>query len=181
MKNVGKIFESAFKTSVPDYCLVQRLNDPPAVLAQGKIKGVKFAKENPCDYLIFNCKQRILYAIECKTTSYRSFSYEDINIKEQSRKMIHKHQIIELDKFSAYDYVIAGFLFNFRDEEHNMERTYFQDIRDFMKMYNSLDKSSCNEIDLLMNGAIKIDGQKKRVNYQWDIESLFQKIEERRM
>lgn len=179
MKNSGKVFESDFKNSLPDYCWVQRLNDPPAILVQGKIEGVRFTKENPCDYILFNTQSRYLYCIECKTTKYKSISYENINLKEQSSKMIHKHQIISLKNFSAYDYVIAGFMFNFRDEEKDMQRTYFQNIKDFISMCEDIDKSSCNEIDLLLHGAVKVNGKKKRIYYQWDIDELFKKIESR--
>ena len=38
-----------------------------------------------------------------------------------------------------------------------------------MKMYRNIGKWSFNEIDLLLYGGIKINGEKKRVNYRWDI------------
>ena len=86
--------------------------------------------------------------------------------------MIHKNQILSLIEIGKYDNTISGFFFNFRDEEHNMERTYFQNIDMFMKMYRNIGKWSFNDIDLLLYGGIKIDGEKKRVNYRWDLDGF---------
>ena len=174
MKNVGKQFESAFKNSVPDYCDILRLNDAPQAFIQNR--NTRFAPKNPCDFVMHDTERNIVYYIECKSTKYKSFSYEDIYSSEPQQKMIHKHQILGLEKHSNFKYQVAGFLFNFRDEEHDMERTYFQNIKDFMKMYSSLDKHSCNEMDLLLNGAIKVNGIKKRTVYNWNIDELLNTI-----
>jgi hypothetical protein len=99
-------------------------------------------------------------------------SFEDVDSDEKQNKMIHKHQILALHKFSQFDNVTAGFIFNFRDEKNNMERTYFQNINDFVVMCKEVNKSSFNEMDLLLNNAIKINGNKKRVNYTWNIDEF---------
>ena len=100
-------------------------------------------------------------------------SYEDITVDEPAKKMIHKHQIIGLTKYLQYNNVISGFIFNFRDEQNNTERTYFQNIKDFNTMCKKINKSSFNEVDLLLNKGVKIQGQKKRVHYKWDMQEFF--------
>lgn len=174
MGNVGKDFEQQIKKSFPDYCLVQRLNDPPQSFTQRS--DTRFSIKNPCDYLVFDSSKHILYCLELKTTKYKSMSFEDIHSDEGQNKLIHKHQIIGLSNFSEYDYVIAGFLFNFRDEKNNVERTYFQNIKDFNTMCSNIDKKSFNEMDIILNNAVKLNGEKKRVKYVWDIDKLFQSL-----
>lgn len=173
-KNVGKIFENNFKKSIPDYCMVQRLNDPP----QGFIESsaARFAPKNPCDYIVFDSEGRILYCLELKTTKYKSISFEDINETNQASKMIHKHQILGLLDMSKHDHVQAGFVCNFRDEANDTERTYYQSVQNFMKMIASIDKKSFNEMDLILNGAIKIKGTKYKVNHYWDIDGFMKSL-----
>lgn len=173
-RNVGKIFETNFKKSIPDYCMIQRLNDPP----QGFIESstARFAPKNPCDYIIFDSKGRILYCLELKTTKYKSISFEDVNEEKQSEKMIHKHQILGLLDMSKHDHVCAGFVCNFRDEEKGLERTYYQSIQDFLKMVDGIGKKSFNEMDLILNGAIKIIGKKYKVNHYWDVDGFMEKM-----
>lgn len=169
--NEGKKFEQIFKKSAPDYCLTIRLNDSAQAFKKSDL--AKFTPKNKCDFIIFNTVSRVLYCLELKSTKYRSISFEDIYSDEEQDKMIHKHQILALREFSEYKNVIAGFVFNFRDEKNNMERTYFQKIQDFLKMCKDIKKKSFNELDLILGGAIKIEGTKKRVNYTWDIDKLF--------
>lgn len=173
-KNTGKHFEEIFKRSVPDYCYLQRIPDPPQSFTQRS--DTRFSVKNPYDYLMFDCLHRILYCVELKTTKYRSVSFEKLDDISSSTKMIHRHQILGLQEASEYDNVVGCFVFNFRDEKNNEERTYFQNIKDFLKMYKSIDKSSFNEMDLILNGAIKISGEKLRVNYKWDIDSLLSEL-----
>ena len=100
-------------------------------------------------------------------------SFEDINSDNPVKKMIHKHQILGLLKYSNYENVIAGLLLNFRDEKNDTERTYFQNIKDFDNMCKQINKFSFDEMDLLLNNAVKIEGQKKRVHYRWNLENFF--------
>lgn len=164
-KNSGKIFEDDFRKSVPDYCFLHRLKD--AAQSYNKSENTKFAWENPCDFFIFDSNTHILYALELKSTKYKSMTIQAD--KTDKSKMIKLHQIESLTNMSKYDGVMAGFVFNFRDEKNNMERTYFQNIIDFNNMYEKINKQSLNEMDLLLNGAVKINGTKKRVHYTWDL------------
>lgn len=90
--------------------------------------------------------------------------------------MVRDNQIESLMKFSEYDYVIPGFLFNYRDDDVHFERCYFIHITDFNKMKNNTAKKSYNEIDIIMNGAVKVDGSKARTRWTWDIDGLLEKI-----
>lgn len=116
--------------------------------------------------------------MELKTTKAGSFSFEDIHCSEpQPSKMIHKHQINGLQELSKTSGVIAGFMFNFRNEKENIETTYFQEIWDFFDMIESLDKKSFNENDLQLYHPIQIQGKKKRVNFSWDMETFLKNID----
>lgn len=171
MKNAGKVFEDCFKKSIPNYCLLIRIPDPPQAFAQ-RI-DTKFSRKNVCDYYCFQSQTQVFYALELKSTKYKSMTFEDIALENPPKKMIHKHQILGLHNYSLYENVVAGFIFNFRDEKNNTERTYFQNIKDFEAMCKKINKHSFNEIDLLLNNAVKIQGQKKRVHYKWDLDEFF--------
>lgn len=158
-KGSGKVFESCYKDSVPDYCYLIRLNDPP----QSFEKTAKFSPKNPYDYLCYDSKHGMLIPTELKTTKYKSMSLT----------MIRDHQIEGLTKAAEYDNVFPCFLFNFRDEENGVERCYIQHISDFNRMLSGIDKKSFNEIDLLRNSAVSVSGKKKIKYYRWDIDSLF--------
>ena len=170
--NDGKKFELAFKNSVPDYCLTIRLNDSAQAFKKSNL--ARFTLKNKCDFIIFNSVLQVLYCLELKSTKYKSMSFEDIYSDESQEKMIHKHQILALRDFSTFENVVAGFVFNFRDEANKMERTYFQEINDFLKMCKTINKKSFNEMDLIMANAVKLDGIKKRTNYTWNIEKILE-------
>lgn len=174
MKNSGKVFEECFRKSVPDFCLVHRLKDSAQSFNQSNL--TKFAWDNPCDFFIFDSINCILYCLELKSTKYKSMSFEKIEDKNSQKKMIHAHQIKSLMKFGGYDNVFSGFVFNFRDEKNQMERTYIQNINDFMRMCRNINKQSFNEMDLILYKAKKINGTKKRVNYKWNLEECFNVI-----
>ena len=174
MANVGKLFEQQFKKSVPTNCYLLRLNDPPQSFV--KSSTARFSPNNPFDFILFDTVNKMLVCIELKTTKYKSISFEDENDDKQHNKMIHIHQIEGLSKASKFDHVAAGFLFNFRDEKNDMERCYWQNIKDFNKMVSHIDKKSFNELDLLTNNAVKVNGTKKIKHYIWDIDSLLSKI-----
>ena len=172
--NAGKKFEILFKSSLPSYCLYYRLIDPPQSF--GKNDFLRFSWKNPCDIFLFDSRYGIFYTLELKSTKQKSFTFENINLdNKQPSKMIHKHQILSLDNFSKYNYVVSGFIFNFRYDSTNIEKTYFQNIRDFKNMTLSIQKKSFNEIDLIKNNGIEISGKKKRTNYTWDIDTFLSK------
>lgn len=172
-KNVGKIFEESIKQSIPEYCLLIRLNDSPQAFKRSNL--TRFTPKTPFDYVCFNTNSKTLFCLELKSTSNKYMSFEDINSNEEQNKMIHKHQIEGLLKCSNYSNVISGFLFNFRLPDN--ELTYFMEINQFQKMCESINKKSFNLMDIVLYGAIKIDGFKKRTRWYWNLDDFFKSQE----
>lgn len=96
--------------------------------------------------------------MELKSTKGTSISYD----------MIRSNQIEGLI-VAAQHVIVPCFIFNYR--EYN-NATYFMRIGDFNNMKEHLNKKSFNVIDLQKYGAIKIDSNKKRTRYQYDVEKL---------
>ena len=174
MQNSGKIFEIDFKNSInEDRCLLIRLNDQPQSFA----KSARFSLKPPCDFVLYDSQTKLFIPLELKTTKFKSMSYEDINEENPNSAMIHKHQLESLLSFSQYDGVKAGLLLNFRTEETDIQRTYYISIQNFLDMCKKINKKSVNEIDLITLGkAIKLDGEKKRIRYKWDIDGFIDKL-----
>ena len=172
MKNVGKIFETIIKDSLPDYAMLTRLPDPPQSFTQRS--DTKFSRKNPYDYLCFDTVGRTLYCWELKTTSQKYLTYHTSKEDEKEKKSVNIqwHQIEGLTKASKYQNVIAGFLINFRlDNEEQL--LYFLNINDFNKMKENTNKKSFNIMDAVLYGAKKIDGFKKRTRWYWNLEDFF--------
>lgn len=173
-KNVGKIFEDDFAKSIPEnYCLIHRLKD--SAQSYNNSSNTLFSWDNECDFFVFDTNACILYCLELKSTKSKSISYQ-IDENDKSKKMIKFHQIKSLTKFSNYNNVNSGFVFNFRDEENNTQRTYFMNIKDFNKMRMSNNKKSCDELDIIMNNAIKIHGELKRTHYRWFVDEFLKNM-----
>lgn len=167
MKNEGKKFEEDFQKSIPSNCLIIRLRDSAQSFSMDSSK-LRFSLKNPCDFIMFDSIKRIFYTLELKSTKGKSFSFENIKLgKDQPKKEIHVHQIVGLDKFSKFDNVVSGFIFNFRNENNKNQATYFQSIQDFMKMTSEINKKSFNINDLLKYNTIEIKGNKKISRYSW--------------
>lgn len=169
-ENVGKAFESSVKKSIPDYILLIRLNDSPQAFKRSKL--TRFTPKNPFDYVCFDTKSRTLFCLELKTTSNKYMGFEDINSDEEQNAMIHAHQTKGLLKCSAYPNVVAGFLLNFRLSDN--ELTYFIEANQFQKMCESINKKSFNIMDLVLYGAKKINGFKKRTRWYWYLDEFFE-------
>ena len=169
-KNVGKVFEDSIKQSVPNHILLVRLNDSPQAFKKSNL--TRFTPKNPFDYVCYDTKSRNLFCLELKSTSNKYMTFEDIHIDEEQNAMIHTHQIKGLLKCSTYPYVVAGFLLNFRLQEN--EITYFIEVNKFQKMCDSINKKSFNLMDLVLYGAIKIDGFKKRTRWYWNLDKFFE-------
>ena len=165
--NAGKKFEQNFKASVPDDVFYYRLQDPPQSFNRGD-SSIRFSWKNPCDIFLYNGNTRTFYALELKSSASKSFSFE---LEKGTNKTahIHYHQIEALTNFGHYPGLVSGFIFNFRIEDKGTEITYFQSIQDFNRMTSELKKKSFNAIDLLKYNPIKINQEKKKVNYKYDI------------
>lgn len=175
MKNAGKIFEEDIKNSIDkSRSLIIRIPDPPQSFT--KRADTAFSVKNPCDFIVFDSKTRILFPMELKSTKFKSMSFESKDEKDTS-KMIKLHQIEGLLKYSKINYVIPCFILNFRDEKNKMQRTYCAPINNFVDMMEKLGKKSFNEIDLINNGVLKVFGEIKRTRYRWGLNSIFDTLE----
>ena len=170
VKNVGKVFEDDFASSIDrNTTFLHRLKDTAQSYNQSK--DTSYTWQNPCDYFIFNGK--ILFCLELKSTKSKSISYQQ-NKDDKSQRMIKWHQIEKLTEFANYKNVLAGLILNYRDEKNNVQRTYFLNIKDFNKIRLSTDKHSINEIDILLNNAVKISGHIKITHWHWDIDEFLE-------
>lgn len=162
ISNIGKVFEQNFKKSVPNNVFYYR--PPDSAQSFGDNTKLRFSAKSPCDCFMFDGK--ILYTLELKSVGTKSISFER---NKTDKGVIHKHQIDNLLKFSTYENIISGFLFDFRLSN----LTYFCMIEEFMNMINHLDKKSLNEKDLFFwCKPIIIEKKKLKVNYRYDIEKF---------
>lgn len=173
VKNVGKQFESILKTNAPSYLKIVRIPDPPQSFTQRS--DTKFSKKNPYDFEAFDSNNRISYSLELKTTSQKYLTYHTCEKDEEDGKSsnIQWHQIVGLTKASEYENCIAGFMFNFRLD--NVEQLlYFMNIKDFNKFMQSTNKKSINIMDIVLNGGVKINGEKLKKNYRWNLDEFLE-------
>lgn len=170
MKNIGKIFEQQFQKSVPEYSLAHRMPDPAQSF--GSNSKLRFSNKNPFDYMLFNPKSRILYALELKTVKGKSISFERT---KEDKGDIHYYQINGLNDWNKYDWVICGFIIEFRE----LEKTIFLQIDEFNSLAEKIDKKSFTLDDLHKIGIsyILIDQTKKIKWYTYDIEKMLKDSE----
>jgi penicillin-binding protein-related factor A (putative recombinase) len=172
-KNTGKNFESIIKSNAPYYLKVVRIPDPPQSFTQRS--DTRFSKKNPYDFEAFDSLHRIDYCLELKSVAQKYITYHTSKQDEDDKKSanIQWHQIEGLTKASEYDNVIAGFLLNFRLDSGE-QLLYFLNIKDFNKFRNETNKRSMNILDVSLNGGIKINGKKLKVNYRWDLNEFLE-------
>lgn len=170
-KNEGKNFESIIKSNVPSYLKITRIPDPPQSFTQRS--DTKYSKKNPYDFEVFDSLHRIQYSWELKSTSQKYLTYHTSKEDELDDKSanIKWHQIEGLTKASEYDNCLSGFMFNFR-LDNGEQLLYFMNIKDFNKFRKSTNKKSLNIIDISLNGGIKINGEKLRKNYRWNLDEF---------
>lgn len=168
--NEGKKFESIIRDNLPDYAMLTRLPDPPQSFV--KREDTRFSKKNPYDCQCFDSMHRILYCLELKSTSQKYVSYQTSE-DDENNYMIKWHQIDGLTKASKYDNVIAGFLLNFR-LDNGEQFLYFLNIKDFNRFRMGSTKKSINIMDVVLYGGIKINGEKLRVNYRWNLDEFLE-------
>lgn len=172
-KNQGKNFESIIKSNAPSYLKVTRIPDPPQSFTQRE--DTAFSRKNPYDFECFDTKHRIQYCWELKTAAQKYMSYHTCENDEREKKNanIQWHQIEGLTKASEYDNVTAGFLLNFR-LDNGEQLLYFMNIKDFNRYRNNSNKRSLNIMDVSLNGGVKINGEKLRVNYRWNLDEFLE-------
>lgn len=168
--NPGKQFEKDFSSSIDENIIfLHRLKDTAQSYNQSK--DTSYTWNNPCDYFLFNGK--MFFCFELKSTKSKSISFQR-NKEDKSKRMIKWHQIEKLTKFSDYKNVVSGFILNYRDEKNDTQRTYFLSIKDFNKIRLSTEKHSINEVDILLNNAVKISGHIKKKYWHWDVDEFLE-------
>lgn len=162
-RNPGKVFEQRWKKSCPEYVLAYKLPDTPQAFGNS---AFRFTKKNPFDYILWDNKRCVLFALELKSVGGNSISFER---NKDDSGLIHLHQINGLSEWSKYG-VECGFLIEFR----KIEKTVYININDFTDLISSIDKKSINFADLDKCGAkfIEIPQSKMQVNYSYDVESF---------
>ena len=115
----------------------------------------------------------INYCLELKTVAQKYLTYHTCEADEKQKKSanIQWHQIEGLTKASEYENVIAGFMLNFR-LDNGEQLLYFLNIKDFNKFRNNTNKKSLNIMDIVLCGGIKINGEKLKVNYRWNLDEF---------
>lgn len=169
-KNEGKIFEESFVSSVDkSHVLVKRLNDNAASWSGGNAS--RFASKNECDFIFYEMNERIFMGLELKSTKNSlTFWREDFEIKGVKQSFnIKKNQILGLSRWSEYNGTICGLVINFREFNN---KTFFIEIKDFLKYTDKLNKKSINIDDVLKMDHIEIKSQLKRTKYKYDIEKF---------
>ena len=172
-KNEGKNFETIIKSNAPLYFKMVRIPDPPQSFTQRD--DTKFSKKNPYDYEAYDSLHRISYSLELKSTSQKYLTYHTCKEDEKQKKsaMIMWHQIEGLTKASEYDNCLSGFMFNFRLDNGD-QLLYFMNIKDFNRFRQGANKKSLNILDISLNGGIKIEGEKLRKNYRWNLDEFLE-------
>ena len=114
--------------------------------------------------------------MELKTVAQKYLTYHTSEKDEKDGKgaNIQWHQIEGLTKASEYDNCNAGFLLNFRLDSGE-QLLYFLNIKDFNKFRKSTNKKSLNIMDVSLSGGIKINGEKLRKNYRWDLDEFLKR------
>lgn len=86
--------------------------------------------------------------------------------------MIHIHQIKGLNNVSKYNGVFAGFLIDFLTSG----KTYYISIQKFIDFFNSTDKKSISEKEIISLSPIVVNKKLLRVNYEYDIKELISEL-----
>lgn len=174
--NYGGIFQDSIESSAKkEKVWFMRIKD---VFIPFNLRSRVKVSKNDYDCLVFNNKT--LFPLELKTTDKKS-----ISMKEE---IIKAHQVEKLAEANTYEDVIAGFLFNFRNENNN---TYFVPIQSFItyKHYaesqephtykcregKKLNKSSIS-IDICKEIGIEVMSVKKRVHYHYFVKQLTEEL-----
>ena len=138
---------------MPDECWLYRLRDNASSFAGGA--NTRFTSSNICDYILLDDNTRTLFLIECKSTKGASIPLTMIRDNQ-------KKGLVEASQHC----LVAGLLLNFRNENND---TFFITINDYVSMIDSISKKSFNIKDLMENGAVRIDCEKKRSRWKYNI------------
>jgi penicillin-binding protein-related factor A (putative recombinase) len=172
VKNAGKLFEEDIQQSAKDQDIFfYRIKDVNPMFLKPNTRVSKN------DYDSFIYKKPNLFPIEFKSTKDNKFSF--------SESIIKAHQIKALQDAVTYDGLIAGFVFNFRENEN---QTFFVHIDEFTKYkyiaenqikehdYISKVNKASISLDICMEIGIEIRNVKKKVRYRYYIGKLLDEL-----
>ena len=174
----GKDFEAQFKKSC----------DNQGICAIRLIDSNKFGKHDssrftPCNVADFICYDgNILVLAELKSTKGTSISFNQPCDKvAKGTFMIKPKQVLSLMKHKDFKKVVPLLILDFRVRlnmrgEVMYGGTYAIPIDVFVGWSNCVDKKSINQHDAESIG-IKIDKRLKKVNYEYDIQKLFDDLQ----
>lgn len=168
MPNIGKQFENAIKDSAPEYALICRL--PDSAQSFGHSANLRFSRKNPFDFILWDSPRKVLYALELKTVSGKSISFE--RSKEEHGE-IHFHQIQGLNEWNRYSGTCCGFIIEFRQ----IETTIFLHIEQFNLLSKTISKKSftLKDLDEIGAGYVIIAQHKKRTKFTYDVAGFLER------
>lgn len=105
---------------------------------------------------------KTLFLLECKSTKGTSIPLT----------MIRENQIEGLINANKHN-LVAGLLINFRNERND---TFFILIDKYLNMMELLNKKSFNIHDLEEIGATRIESEKKRTRYRYNINKMIKEL-----
>jgi penicillin-binding protein-related factor A (putative recombinase) len=150
-KNRGKDFEGIVKLAF------EKVSDTHVYRIPDQLT-YKSGSKNPCDFFVYH--KPVLYAIECKVTNKPSLPFANIS----------EYQWSELLKMSKISGVAAGILCWYT----NYDVTKFIPIGFLETLKQNGAKSIRYDADDI--SIITIAGEKKRIFWNYHMESLFQSI-----
>lgn len=145
---------------MPESCWIYKLRDNASSFANGT--NTRFTSSNICDYILLDDTTKTLFLVECKSTNGTSIPLT----------MIRENQIEGLKNANKHN-LVAGLLVNFRNEKND---TYFILIDKYQNMINSLNKKSFNIHDLEKVGATRLESEKRRTRYRYNINKMIQEL-----
>lgn len=150
VKNNGHIFEEEFKKSIPFF------------IYSKKLKVAQFYKNggNEGDYLVYYKPN--LFIFELKSHLGKSIPFEALR-ENQIKGLVRVKGNIDGAK--------VGFIFNFRD----LEETFYLSAYDVANYMETADRKSF-PIEWVREQGIKIEQERIRVRYRYNISKLLQDI-----
>lgn len=144
-KGIGKVFEEEIKKSFPQDFYIERYKDDTAGF---------YGVSNPADYRLY--KYPYTFLLELKTHKGKSLPIDKIRpnqIQGMARAVLPKG-------------IYGGFIINFRE----LEETYYITVQDMIRYINSTERKSI-PVEWCRENGVRIEQEKKRVRYSYDLRS----------
>lgn len=154
-KNLGKKFEDVIKRSFEEVedLSIDRLRDAPK-----KLKNV----DNPSDFIVYKYPHQIY--VECKSHKGNTLPFS----------CIRSQQIVQMMKKSYINGVKAGFIIWYIEKDI----TVWIDVKDVFPYWFNIGEKSINIKDIEKMNGIIVQGRKKRVYFEYDMEDFLRRLYE---